>query len=330
MITFFNKQHHRLSIIFTCLAFLLYQLFLFCFNAVNFFNYTPWILFSIFLALQFNKSGLFLKDFSLFALLVLFFNFMRGGIYAIHKAFDLPLYKQYVISFEKLFIASGSLSNFLQQHLWHPENIGLFDNFNVFIYSSHFAFFIIVALVIWLKKPGECWRYRNSLITCCFIGLALYSLLPTMPPWMASDQQIIPHVDNIFHIILQAKFGDLITLLDTNPIAAMPSLHVTFPFLSFLALTHHFNIKRSWPVLIYFSLVVFATIYLGAHYLADILAGMIIAFFCYYYFYKKAPSRPYISSVTSADLLLIIVQAILYLLLTNMIKFSVLTIIGII
>jgi membrane-associated phospholipid phosphatase len=323
-----SYKNHSIRVTSLCIAFLIFQSYLFSFHALYFFSYLPWLVFSVLLTLQFKNSSLFVRDFSIFALSMLFFNFLRGGLSVLQEAYDLPIYHQYVIDFEKWFIASGTLSHLLQSHLWHPGQISMLDRLCIFIYSSHFAFFIMAALLIWLKRKEECWRYRSSFIACCFIGLVLYALVPTVPPWMASHQHFIPPVENIFHTIMQVKFGELIKLVDTNPIAAMPSLHVAFPFIVFLAVTYHFHIKRSWPVFIYFLLVVFSTLYLGAHYLADIFAGMLIAAICYYFFYHVRPPKTYSTTASTAELFIIAVQVVIFLLLQCMIKFTVFTLIG--
>jgi hypothetical protein len=64
---------------------------------------------------------------------------------------------------------------------------------------------------------------------------------------------------------------------DINPIAAMPSLHAAFPMLLVLACFHHFG--RRWGLLLsaYLAAVVFGIVYMGEHYVVDIVAGFALA-----------------------------------------------------
>lgn len=319
-----DMQNNRVMVL--CGAFLLFQSFLFIYHATYFFSYTPWVVFALLLSSQFNRSALLVRDFICFAVMAFMFDFLREAIYVLHQGFGWETYYQYVINFEKLFISSGTLSGFLQSIFVSAGHVSYLEKFCVLIYSTHFAFFIVTAMVIWSYFPQECWRYRYAFLSCCYIGLCLYVLVPTMPPWMAADKGYLPPVENIFHNIMQVKFGELIKLVDTNPIAAMPSLHVGFPFVCFLALTYHFGFKKTWPVFIYFLWVVFATVLLGAHYLADIFVGIILAIFCFYISYFKLPTgKPYIREVSQADYWEAGLVIIIFLLIKVVIKFSIIS-----
>ncbi len=289
---------------------------------------TPWLLFFFVIALSFNRSLLFIKDWLVFISLFLFLNFLRGAIYVLIKHYDLPIYSQYIIDFERLFISSGSLASALQLHLTSLGSVTWLERLCTFIYSSHFACFIVVAIIIWAKKPHDFWRYKWSILSCAYISLFIYFLIPTTPPWLAFDQGLLPPVRNIFHNIMAVKFGKLITLLDTNPVAAMPSLHVAFPLVSLLSLLHHFSIRRCWPFIIYFLLVIFSTLLLGAHYIGDILAGISLALICHYVVYFKLKPRKVYTFVVSwidiaTQLNLVVIIFITQMLLKHLLKFMI-------
>ena len=65
---------------------------------------------------------------------------------------------------------------------------------------------------------------------------------------------------------------------DVNPnnTAAFPSLHAAFPFLSFLVLRRAFG-RIGWLAFAYFLLTSFSIVYLGDHYVIDVLAGVAFA-----------------------------------------------------
>ena len=64
--------------------------------------------------------------------------------------------------------------------------------------------------------------------------------------------------------------------LNPNPVAAMPSLHAAYPWLSFLAL-RKYSKKLGWFFLPYPILVWFSVVYLGEHYVIDVIAGVVYA-----------------------------------------------------
>ena len=63
--------------------------------------------------------------------------------------------------------------------------------------------------------------------------------------------------------------------LNLNQVAAMP-LHSAYPWLAFLAL-RSFNKKVGYTFLIYPVLVWISVVYLGEHYVIDVIAGIIYA-----------------------------------------------------
>jgi membrane-associated phospholipid phosphatase len=66
-----------------------------------------------------------------------------------------------------------------------------------------------------------------------------------------------------------------------NDVAAFPSLHVAYPFLSFLVLRRAFG-AVGWLALGYTAVVAFSVVYIGDHWVIDALAGMAYAYIAYY------------------------------------------------
>ena len=73
------------------------------------------------------------------------------------------------------------------------------------------------------------------------------------------------------------------TFYDVNPngFAAWPSLHVGYPFLSFLVLRRAFG-KIGWLGFAYTLLVAFSVLYTGDHWLIDAIGGVAYAYVAYY------------------------------------------------
>jgi membrane-associated phospholipid phosphatase len=65
---------------------------------------------------------------------------------------------------------------------------------------------------------------------------------------------------------------------ESNPIAAMPSIHMAITFLLFFPLR---TAGRRWAILslLYSALMAFSLVYLGEHYVLDVSVGILIAIY---------------------------------------------------
>ena len=64
--------------------------------------------------------------------------------------------------------------------------------------------------------------------------------------------------------------------VNPNGVAAFPSLHAGYPFLSFLVLRNAFG-RIGWLALAYAAAVWWAIVFTGDHYVVDVLAGIVYA-----------------------------------------------------
>jgi membrane-associated phospholipid phosphatase len=71
-------------------------------------------------------------------------------------------------------------------------------------------------------------------------------------------------------------------------VAAFPSLHVAFPFLTFLALRRAFG-RIGWLAFGYTMLVAFSVLYTGDHWLVDVVAGIAYAYVAFYLVVASPP-----------------------------------------
>jgi hypothetical protein len=117
------------------------------------------------------------------------------------------------------------------------------------------------------------------------LGLIGYLVVPTVPPHIASASfGAIAPIHWLRGEIYQQSMPHVHAWFDTNPIAAMPSLHAAFPSLCALIAAHHLR-WRAWPFFAYAACVLFSIMYLGEHYAVDLLAGIGLALFCFALFY---------------------------------------------
>jgi PAP2 superfamily len=110
-----------------------------------------------------------------------------------------------------------------------------------------------------------------------------FLLVPTAPPWLASEHGLIPQVQPIiknalFDLDLNAlalRKGDSSSY---NVVAAVPSLHVAWPVIALLVIRKHGLPRGLLAAQAALTVgVVFAIVYTGEHYLVDAIIGALYA-----------------------------------------------------
>ncbi len=150
------------------------------------------------------------------------------------------------------------------------------DYMGAFFYSAYFFAPTIFAFVLWKKSPKNWWKYTVAFGVCTYGALMTFLFYPVAPPWIA-----VPNVSQILVTSVDGKLGFpvyrwLFDFLNPNLYAAFPSMHSALPFLIFL---FAFKIWRgkALPVLALPVGTWFSAIYLGEHYVVDVLAGIAYA-----------------------------------------------------
>ena len=144
------------------------------------------------------------------------------------------------------------------------------------VYFCHFIFPLAMGMVMWLRDRVQFLRYSSALLGMALAAFVIYLLVPTAPPWYAQQQGFICCFDHILTHSLPSAVSPYYEGLNPNHFAALPSLHSAFPFLTFLALRRQYP-RASWIALAWCFLVWFSVIYLGEHYLIDVIAGILFA-----------------------------------------------------
>jgi hypothetical protein len=238
---------------------------------------------SLLVAAAVGRLKVFLRDWFLFIGFIYLFDSLRGSIFILTCKLNLPVYALYVIKAEK-FLFGAIPSVVLQDWLLKTPDAMRFTWFEKFItvaHGSHFVAFLIVGLFIWLYKSSYFRFFKASFYLVIFFGLLGYFAVPTVPPWMAANIfSLLPRLVRFNAVIYNLAIPDITSGFDTNPVAAMPSLHAAFPILLGIIVWRIFRWK-AFPFYLYVFLMLFAIVYTGDHYVADILAGGLLAVFCY-------------------------------------------------
>ncbi len=170
----------------------------------------------------------------------------------------------------------------LQQFYRNP----MIDYVGAFFYSLHFIVPTVFGFILWKYSPKNYWKYTFAFLFCSYSALLTFLLYPCAPPWFGvSASRILYQVDAQMGVPLYRMINNFI---QPNPFAAFPSLHATYPWLiSLFAL----KIKRirALPILVLPIGVWFSAVYLGEHYVIDILGGIAYASSSFFLVEKVVP-----------------------------------------
>jgi membrane-associated phospholipid phosphatase len=180
-------------------------------------------------------------------------------------------------------------TTFLQERFSSPGAPGFLDNAAAAVHASYFFGFVVVGLGVWLWRRERFAAYTRVLACTFALGLAGYVLLPTEPPWLGAREGYAPPARRVIvqtaqetrlttELVAagQAWQGDPDALGDPNPAAAMPSVHtaVTASLALYLASLHP---ALGLAGLVYLLTMGGALVYLGEHYVLDVVAGVLCA-----------------------------------------------------
>ena len=193
-------------------------------------------------------------------------------------------FSQYVIDWELWLFGGAAPSAWLQSRLG-----GLSSEPGLLAYVSAFIHWLWVgfphATVVGVYFFARRWARRVTVIIAAtfYTGVVIYFLAPTAPPWMAADQGLISGIERGMDFVGPAILGAGLydsafeALAEPNPSAAMPSLHFAASFVVVLIGLLLRSRALTAIAVLYSAALAFALIYLGEHYLVDILAGALVA-----------------------------------------------------
>lgn len=172
----------------------------------------------------------------------------------------------------------------LQDRLWQGSaHVQWYDYASWFVYLTHFFATLLLAAVLWVRRPELFRRYTAMVTTLAMLGFTTYVLFPAAPPWIASDEGYVGPVERIVvPIWSHVPYVNLNAIFEkgerySNQVAAVPSLHAAFALLVSLFLWRY--VSRRWrPLLVAYPIAMgYALVYLGEHYAVDIVLGWVYA-----------------------------------------------------
>lgn len=193
---------------------------------------------------------------------------------------------------DKLLGAGQALGQRMQAAMYTPGHPQWYDYLAWATYTSHFVLPLGIAVVLWKTSRARFSPYMLGIALLSYMALATYAIYPAQPPWMASQEGHAGPIARVVHDMWrQVGVQRAAHVFSTkpaggghpfsNPVAALPSLHASFPMLSFMALR---GLHRWLDVtlLVYVVAMGWALVYAGEHYVLDIVMGWCYAVVAWY------------------------------------------------
>jgi membrane-associated phospholipid phosphatase len=177
-------------------------------------------------------------------------------------------------------LGMGQLPNVrLQRALSSPGRVTALDRI---LSAIHWVWFFEPHLTLLYVQTHHVDRFPRAarrMAATYDLGCALYFAVPTAPPWWASENGYIEEPAEVRRLMVDVgedvwgpAWDRLYELAGGNPWAAMPSLHFATAVMSALMLAEIGPIPGALGAG-YAAALGFALVYLGEHYVTDLVAG---------------------------------------------------------
>jgi membrane-associated phospholipid phosphatase len=220
----------------------------------------------------------------------LFFYVAGIYLYTVLRAFaddlGMTVQSEYAIAIDRVLFLGNVPTVELQKALFTPRQIDFIDFAAV---GMHWSFFIVPHAAfawLWFTRRSLAPRYAAAMLLTLYLGLLLFWLTPTVPPWLAGGRGDLIGTYRVMNFVTGGMnvgaYRELYsTLAGPNAVASVPSIHMALTFLVLLTVRDYAP-RWTVPVAIYNVAMGFSLVYLGEHYVFDLLVGMVVAAAVYY------------------------------------------------
>jgi len=226
------------------------------------------------------KSRTKTRDAFLFAQQMWAFTMVHELPYDDPEALRRRLKISYPIRFDRV-VGGGRLPNSRLQKLLTPRD-GSVTVLDRFLSFAHWAWFLephLSLLYILARDERGFARAARQMGAAFDLGCAGYIAVPTAPPWWAAangytgDDRVERRMIAVGEQTFRAAWPKMYDAFNGNPWAAMPSLHFGASVLAAILLGESNRTAGAigWT---YAGVLGFALVYLGEHYVVDLLAGL--------------------------------------------------------
>jgi len=221
-----------------------------------------------------KKTRTFIDDWIPYILLLISYDALRG----VADRFGGRVIFQAPIFLEKLLFNGVLPTAWLQEKLLIPGVCSWLDQASIIFYMSHFMTLMVFSYFLWIQDRNRFKHFRAAVLVTSYMALITFLIIPVAPPWLAAEEGFINALEEVGASCtkIYTAFQTIYLMVNSNPVAAVPSLHLGYPW---LIMIYAFKYYR-WKSLPFFILplgVGFSAVYMGEHYVVDLLAGIIYA-----------------------------------------------------
>jgi membrane-associated phospholipid phosphatase len=254
-------------------------------------SFTPdrWLVFLLVGALLMGRALAFLRDWIPVVLLIAGYEFMRKLAGQMVAEQDRYVHVTELIQADRAVFLGHIPTIWLQERYYDPGQVHWYDYVVLLVYALHFVFPLAFAFMLWLTNRERFWQFVVAFLIMTYAAFAFFLYYPAAPPWFADRYGYIEGVQwpagQAFQAMVPQRYNNYDTFkiwdnVSGNAVAAMPSLHAAFPWLVLLFAVKFYGRRGLW-FLPYSPILWFSIVYLGHHWVVDVMAGVAWATVCF-------------------------------------------------
>jgi membrane-associated phospholipid phosphatase len=159
-----------------------------------------------------------------------------------------------------------NVTGWIQSAFYSP----LLTQVTSFFYTLHFPLVVITSATLWYFNRQLFGKYTATMILTSYAALVTFVLLPTAPPWY---QNVAANLyQSTGASVLPNAVSASISMIESDQFAAFPSLHTAYAVI-FAYFMIKLDRRLAFVAIPVTATILFSTLYLGQHYLIDLIAG---------------------------------------------------------
>jgi membrane-associated phospholipid phosphatase len=143
-----------------------------------------------------------------------------------------------------------------------------------FFYSLQLPLVVIVSVALWRFKRPVFSKYMTAIVLTSYAALVTFLVFPTTPPWYQGV------VHDLFYggtsSALPSWLLYVASMFESDKFAAFPSLHAAYAII-FAYFIVKLDRRLAYVAIPITAGILFSTLYLGQHYLIDLIGGAVFA-----------------------------------------------------
>ena len=143
-------------------------------------------------------------------------------------------------------------------------------NLMAILYQLLMPVVFVTSFFIWYRNRHTFGKFVTAMLLTSYAALVTFLLIPTAPPWISGAASNLVRASGLGSI--PAFLAPIAPFFEPNEFAAFPSLHAAY-----MIICTYFLLKVDrrigWTAILLTAGILFSTLYLGQHYLVDLMAG---------------------------------------------------------